>query len=835
MGMSETGEVASRRSRKAKFSIANRVWLVIGLLLFLFFVTSSVSHLLTKRIEEDVKHLVLVEDARQDAVTEMGIRLAGLARSVFAYAHERSESSSEAIGHWQAEFDRAIRVYTRLAKTDEERGLSKEISAFFDEFKALSEEVVALTDEQHEELAPLRSKMEAVDTLINERIQQTRSRDDTDRMSKFEAVLGMESTISQHISYLEAYAASGRPEDRDKAQVSQAAFEWFATLFRNADLDNEERAWLDQLTADFTVLSSASGRIMSVIDRKRTVLNNFEIQRTRIEGLLDNRLLPAVRTARTQVQRDVSFSISFAIWFLLSMTLFGVVVGACASIALTRGLVQPILSLTEGAEAIGEGRFDYRIDIRSDDELGRLAASFNRMAQNRQDAEEVLRKQAYHDTLTKLPNRVLFQLRLAEGLDNARRVNRLVAVHCLDLNKFKDVNDTLGHPMGDLLLQQVAGRLNDCVRKSDTVARLGGDEFAIIQTNLTDSAGITVLASRVIDSLAMPFDLNDERVYTGTSIGISTYPNDGAEADLLLKNADLALYRAKHEGRLEGRGKYALFDRTMNAEVQARKSLEEDIRRALDNDEFFLNYQPQIDIESGRIVGAEALVRWHHPERGMVSPGEFIPVAEQAALINNLTEIVLAKACAQIRAWHDAGLPPFRVSVNLSPADFKRKDIVAVITRVLDENGLEPRFLELEITEGMVMSSAETVIATLNELHELGVDLAIDDFGTGFSSLSYLKQFPVDRLKIDQAFISDVLSNKEDASITEAIINLGHSFGLTVIAEGVETAEQMDFLRHQGCDEAQGSFISRPLDPEALAEFVKSYTVDGLREAFKTA
>ena len=807
----------------------------MGLLLFLFFVTSSVSHILTKRIEEDVKHLVLVEDARQNAVAKLKIGLAELARSVFAYAHERSESSSKAIGNWQGEFDRAIRAYTKLAKTDDERGMSKEISVFFDEFKALAGAVVALTDDQHDGLAPLRSKMDAVGALIDERIQRTRSRDDTGRMAAIEAVFGMDSTISQYIGYLEAYAASGRPEDRDKAQVSQAAFEWFSTQFRNAGLDDEERAWLDQLTADFTALSGAGGRIMSVIDRKRTVLGNFEVQRTRISGLLDNRLFPAVRAARTQVQRDVSFSISFAIWFLLSMTLFGVVVGAGASIALTRGLVKPILSLTEGAEAIGEGRFDHRIDIQSEDELGRLAASFNRMAQNRQDAEEALRKQAHHDTLTKLPNRVLFQLRLAEALDNARRVNRLVAVHCLDLNKFKDVNDTLGHPMGDLLLQQVAGRLNDCVRKSDTVARLGGDEFAIIQTNLTDSVGITVLAGRVIDSLAMPFDLNDERVYTGTSIGISTYPNDGAEPELLLKNADLALYRAKHEGRLEGRGRFVLFDRAMNAEVLARKSLEHDIRQALNNDEFFVNYQPQIDIENGRIIGAEALVRWRHPERGMVSPGEFIPVAEHAALINNLTEVVLAKTCAQMRTWQDDGMPPMRVSVNLSPADFKRKDIVAVITRVLDENGLEPKFLELEITEGMVMSNAKTVIATLNELHELGVDLAIDDFGTGFSSLSYLKQFPVDRLKIDQTFVAEVLSNKEDASITEAIINLGHSFGLTVIAEGVETAEQMDFLRHQGCDEAQGYFISRPLDPKAIPGFVESFTMDGLREAAKTA
>ncbi|MFP6744528.1 MAG: EAL domain-containing protein, partial [Alphaproteobacteria bacterium] len=292
---------------------------------------------------------------------------------------------------------------------------------------------------------------------------------------------------------------------------------------------------------------------------------------------------------------------------------------------------------------------------------------------------------------------------------------------------------------------------------------------------------------------------------------------------------------AKHEGLLEGRGKYILFDRDMNAEVQDRKSLEADIRLALDRDEFFLKYQPQIHMASGRMVGAEALVRWRHPERGMVSPGEFIPVAEQAGLVNSITEVVPAKACAQIRLWRDTGLPDFRVLVNLSPADFKRKDIVGLITRVLDDNQLEPKTLELEITEGMVRSDADTVISTLNELHTLGVDLAIDDFGTGFSSLSYLKQFPVDRLKIDQAFVGDVLSNVEDASITEAIINLGHNFNLTVIAEGVETAEQLEFLRRQGCDEAQGYYISRPLSAENLGQFVEDFSLDALNNISNTA
>ena len=800
----------------------------MGLLLFLFFVTSTVSHFLTVRIEDDVKHLVLVEDTQQDAVARMGIRLAEIAGAIQVYGRDRSDVKDSEIDRRQRDFERAAGIYQRLADTAEERDLIQQVIGIFAELRNLSAQIIAHTDEQHSELPPLRAKMQTVDELVDEKIRQTQEAEIFSKPTGFKSLLGMGSKIGEYISYLEAYAVVGLPADRDLAFVSQAAFEWYLASYHDSIVSAEERAWVEALRTEFVALSAASDRLVDIIDRKRAFLSEFGVQRARIEELIDNRLLPMVLLARRKVQGNVSFSISFAIWFLLSMTLFGVVVGAAASIALTRGLVKPILRLTEGAEAIGRGNFDHRIDIRSNDEIGQLADSFNRMAHNRQEAEEALRQQAHHDILTKLPNRVLFRIRLAEALDNARRTNRMVAVHCLDLDKFKDVNDTLGHPAGDLLLQQVASRLGDCLRMSDMVARLGGGEFAVIQTNLTHDNGIAVLAGRMIDSLATPFDLHDERIFTGTSIGISTYPHDSAEADTLLKNADLALYRAKHEGRQEGHAKYILFDRAMNAEIQYRKSLETDIRVALDGNEFFLNYQPQIDMRSGLIVGVEALLRWDHPVRGMVSPGEFIPVAEHSGLISGLTELVLTKACAQARAWRDADLPPFRVSVNLSASDFKRKDLVALITRMLEENQLEPKYLELEITEGMVMSGADSVIATLNELNALGVDLAIDDFGTGFSSMSYLKQFPVDRLKIDQAFVGEVLTNQEDANIIDAIISLGHSFNLTVIAEGVETADQLEFLRRQGCDEAQGYYISRPLNPEAVAKFIAEFSLEDI-------
>ena len=595
----------------------------------------------------------------------------------------------------------------------------------------------------------------------------------------------------------------------------------FIDKFLAANPTADEQNWADGIRTRISSLSTAGAGIMHLIDRKQTLLTHYDDRHSELKRYLVLRITPHIETARIWASNKVNLSTFTAIWFLLAMTGVGVVMGAGSAIMLTRGIVKPIEALTEGTDAIGQGNLEHRIAIHSDDELGRLASAFNRMAENRQQTEETLRNLAHHDPLTQLPNRALFHERLTEALDTGGRVNRMVAVHFLDLDHFKDVNDTLGHPAGDLLLQQVSERLKACLRKSDTVARLGGDEFAVIQTNLVDDSGITVLAERMVEALTTPFDLADERVNTGTSIGITVFPQDGTVADNLLKNADQALYRAKQEGRAG----YRMFDPNMNAEIQARKALEVDLREALDSeDQIFLTYQPQIEIATGRIAGVEALVRWRHPVRGMVSPGEFIPVAEQTRLISQITEIVLRAACRQGKAWRDAGLPDMRVSVNLSPADFKRPDVVDMITGILDDTGFDAHSLELEITEGMVMSGVEEVIETLHKLHAIGVELAIDDFGTGFSSMSYLKKFPVDRLKIDQSFMRGIENNVEDRSITKAIIKLGHSLGLKVIAEGVETEEQLEFLRIRHCQEAQGYLISRPIEADEFAVFVKNYT-----------
>ena len=812
-----------------KFTIKGRITLVVGLLLFLFFAASAVSYLLTNRIEDKVSHLAWVDNPRRDAVVEMEFRLAEITRTVLAYAAHREASDLARIRRSEAEFGRSALAFMRLAPGDRERRLGEAVIAAFKQFRVLSAEIIAVTNREHARLAPARAKMAAIDAAVAAKIGRPADRGAPGATDKIEALLGMGAGIAASIGALETYLASWEAGVGTLAEMSEAAFYRSAARYRETGLTREEQAWFAKLSADFAAATRSNGGVMELDDRKRDLLTSFGIQRQRMEALLSDRLVPLIGAARARTQRSINDSISTSLVYLLAMTALGMLALGGAAALLTKRIVRPILDVAAGADAIGGGKLEHRIEIESDDEIGALASSINRMAENRQQAEDALREMAHHDALTDLPNRTLFQVRLVEALDYARRINRMVAIHLLDLDRFKDINDTLGHLSGDILLQQVSERLTNCLRKSDTVARLGGDEFAIIQTNLLYHKDIAVLAERMNKTLAAPFEIDGESVYTGTSIGTTIFPDDGTEGETLLKNADLALYRAKQEGR----NTYQLYDPQMNAEIQARKALEQDLRQALEHDGFFLNYQPQLELSSGRIVGIEALVRWRHPERGMVPPAEFIPVAEQSGLISRLTEGVLRDACKQAKAWQDAGLPRLRISVNLSPSDFKRKDIVLMVSDILEECRLDPEWLELEITEGMVMSGAGTVVATLDELHALGVELAIDDFGTGFSSMSYLKQFPVDRLKIDQTFVRDLLTNKEDASITNVIINLGHSLGLKVVAEGVESEEQLAFLRERNCDEAQGYCISRPLSADAFAAFISTYAPDSTHAGVK--
>jgi diguanylate cyclase (GGDEF)-like protein/PAS domain S-box-containing protein len=436
---------------------------------------------------------------------------------------------------------------------------------------------------------------------------------------------------------------------------------------------------------------------------------------------------------------------------------------------------------------------------------------------DRKRAEATINQMVYHDALTGLPNRRLFKDRLTLALNQARHHEHKLAVMFLDLDRFKVINDTLGHTIGDQLLKATAERLKACVREFDTVARMGGDEFTILLPEIAQEEVAHGIARRIMQEIKRPMLIEGQELHVTTSIGIALYPNDGDDADTLMKHADKAMYRAKESGK----NTFRMYDERMNDRSHDLLLLENDLRKALEREEFLVYYQPQLDLRTGAIVGMEALVRWRHPERGLVSPGEFIPLAEETGLIVPLGEWVLRTACRQAKEWQDRGFPPLRVAVNLSAKQFQQDDLVKMVANVLVETGMKPELLELEITESVAMVQVNRAIVTLQELTALGIEIAIDDFGTGYSSLTYLKNFPIHRLKIDQSFVRDLTTDSGDAEIVATIIAMAKSLGLDVIAEGVETAEQLQFLRAHGCHEMQGSLFSDPVTPERFETVVR--------------
>lgn len=425
---------------------------------------------------------------------------------------------------------------------------------------------------------------------------------------------------------------------------------------------------------------------------------------------------------------------------------------------------------------------------------------------------------AQHDVLTNLPNRMLLNDRLTHAIAIARRKGTQLAVLFLDLDRFKHINDSLGHAIGDQLLQSVAKCLGNCARASDTVSRQGGDEFIVLLSDIECTEDAALSARRMIAAMTAPHCVANHDLRITLSIGISVFPNDGEDAETLIKSADAAMYHAK-EG---GRNNYQFFKQDMNVRAVERQSIESSLRHAVERNEFVLHYQPKINLASGAITGVEALLRWRHPGRGLLSPAQFVPIAEDCGLILSIGQWVLREACSRARAWIDAGLPPTPVAVNISAIEFRSKDFAESVRTILEETRLEPRYLELELTESVLMQHAESSVSALKALKEMGVQLAVDDFGTGYSSLSYLQEFPIDVLKVDHSFVHEISSDMDDAAIVRAVISMGKSLNLRVIAEGVETREQLAFLQNQRCDEGQGYYFSRPVMAGQLATLLKS-------------
>ena len=434
-------------------------------------------------------------------------------------------------------------------------------------------------------------------------------------------------------------------------------------------------------------------------------------------------------------------------------------------------------------------------------------------------AEEQIRHMAHYDALTELPNRMLLYDRIGQAIAQAQRNQEVLAVLFIDLDRFKTVNDSLGHAVGDRLLKSVAGLLESCTRGSDTIARIGGDEFVVLLGGLKEPEDARHVAQKVVDVLSEPVMIDGHELKVTPSVGICAYPHDGEDVETLMRNADTAMYYAKQMGR----NNYQFFTQAMTDAAQQRLVMENDLRHAIGRGEFMLHYQPQLDLKSGAIIGFEALLRWRHPQRGMVSPSEFIAAAEETGLIGPLGEWVLRQACSDARAWRESGYPDLQIAVNCSAHQFQREGFVETVDQVLRGTGLPASCLELEITESVMVQRSEDVIARFSALDAMGVRIAIDDFGTGYSSLSYLKRFAIHRLKIDQSFVRDISSDPDDAAIVSAIIAIAHSLGLKVLAEGVETAEQLAFLRSLGCDGAQGYYFSRPVPAGEFMRLLESW------------
>jgi len=450
----------------------------------------------------------------------------------------------------------------------------------------------------------------------------------------------------------------------------------------------------------------------------------------------------------------------------------------------------------------------------------RFAIEKNELLTQLNRLKKTERHLAYHDCLTNLPNRYLFLDRLNQAITRSKRSGNKTALLFLDLDGFKRINDALGHSVGDELLTSIAKRLRKAVREIDTVARIGGDEFTVVLVDLQDDQDAAKIAQKIHRTMSKPFIINEQELFMTVSIGISFYPNDGLDVESLIRRADIAMYRAKSHGK----NTFKLFNLSMDAKFFEDLTLENSLRRAVENEELVLHYQPFVNLETGVVTGAEALVRWNHPKFGLVPPVKFIPIAEETGLIVAIEKWVLNSACRQLSVWQDQGYSSFQVAVNLSAREFRGHNLVPMITGILGETGVAANSLCLEITESNVMQNVDNTIKILKKLKDIGINLSVDDFGTGYSSLNYLKRFPLDTLKVDRTFVQGIPDDRNDTAISTAIVVLGHSMGLRVVAEGVETAAQVAFLRSLECDQMQGFYFSKPVPADRLTELLQAET-----------
>lgn len=577
--------------------------------------------------------------------------------------------------------------------------------------------------------------------------------------------------------------------------------------------------------------------ISALIKNNRGKEGLFEIKLNEENLLIHSKILPAeMHLLGILPSRDILDSSRDLGKLVLIITLIAILVTMVSIFFALRHLIlRPLSVLNTAARSIGNGHLDLDIEINSKDEIGSLANTFMEMSQSLRQTHEEVSYTANHDSLTGLPNRGMFQKHLSNILTIAKQKGHKVALLFIDLDDFKHINDTLGHQAGDILLQEVALRLSGTLRKKaaagihvtgdkacDLVARLGGDEFIILLNEIDGPFNATAVADRVLKKLEKPIDINNHQAYANCSIGITIFPGDAEDSNELIKHADIAMYHAKEQGK----NHYQFYSTKLNNDMQKQMQINSRLRIALEQGNFFLHYQPKFDVNTEHVVGLEALIRWNDSELGEVSPAVFIPIAEESGLITPITEWVLNEVCRQCIAWLDAGHKIVPVAVNISSIQFQRRDLLGMINSCLHKSSLSAKFLEVELTETSLLTDTEDAIKILKGLNDLDIKVALDDFGTGYSSLSYLNELPIQTLKIDRSFIKNIVSVNDEYAIIDAIIALAHALDLQVIAEGVETTDQLEYLRKHKCDHVQGFLLSKPLSSDEISQLLKSKNID---------
>ena len=567
-----------------------------------------------------------------------------------------------------------------------------------------------------------------------------------------------------------------------------------------------------------------SQKYFPLLKQRKDVSKYLYVINSTLDANVDNLniILQAAEQHVTLALEEMHGSVKFSLEFSILIFLIVIVMFVLFLLFINKRMQRPLKELIYSIQTIGHGKVNVDALVKRKDAfslLGKIVKQIDieifKKTKLIEENEEILKHQAHFDALTHLPNRFLMQDRLEQALREAQRDKSQVGIMFIDLDRFKEINDSLGHHVGDQVLQEVSLRFSETIRKKDTLARLGGDEFTIIINDLDNKDDISCVADKVVDALRVPIKVDEHEFYISSSIGISIYPDDGKDIETLLRHADLAMYEVKNSGRND----FQFYEEFMSKDSLKKLAMDSELHKALLNEEFVVYYQPQLNVKTNELIGMEALVRWRHPDRGIVSPIEFITLAEEMGIINHIDDWVCKNVCEQIVIWQKQGLKPVRVAVNLSGKQLQRDDLIETVMQTLKETACEARYLSLEVTEGFIMHDHEKSIKVLSRLRDLGISLAIDDFGTGYSSLSYLKHLPVDKLKIDRSFIHNITTDYQDRAIVKTIVSLSQSMHLEVLAEGVETEQQKEFLKQLGCFEIQGYLYARPLPAKDVVDF----------------